>query len=293
MGINVEDIFISSRLNPDINITNFIEPYFYSKYLPYLEFRIADHCNMNCSACAEFSGLVEEKKFPVFENFAKDMERLSNFIDDIWQIRILGGEPLLNPEINRYIELTRKFYPQALIHVVTNGLILDKMPEDFFNTLRKNNVTVVISLYKPLENRILDIINFLEERNITYMVNPYSPDPKKPIEKFFKNQSLLPKNDPIRMFWNCNSNTCRDLWQGKITTCYKVSAIKFFNDYFNKNIPTDCGFLDLYSEDLTTEKIKRLMVTPFELCRYCTAYTWVDWKRIELPSPITDWINDT
>lgn len=103
LGVEVEDIYLTCRLSNVISLPNFVEPYVQAKYLPYLEFHIADHCNLNCKACEHYSGLVKEPHFPNLKKFTRDFERLHEFIDDIGKIRILGGEPLLNPEVNECI----------------------------------------------------------------------------------------------------------------------------------------------------------------------------------------------
>lgn len=286
-GVKIEDICITNRLRPDMFIPNFIEHYISSKYLPYLEFRIADHCNMNCKACAEFSGLVKKPHFPNLQQFTRDFERLRELIDDIGQIRILGGEPLLNPEINEYIKVSRRLYPQADIHVVTNALLLTKMPESFFDTLREYNAVVGISFYPPLKNSMPEIMNFLAAKNVPHILYH-----KEPLNKFFVNTILKPHNRERDMFLTCSAATCLNLWEGQLSVCYKPSAIKIFNEYFNQHLPEDSGLIDIWDKNLTVEKIHAQLSTSFELCRYCTPYMWRKWGRISYPAPISDWIND-
>ena len=135
LNVDVDDIYITNRLSNDLNVMNFLERYTSAKYLPYLEFHVADHCNMNCKYCEHYSGLVKTPKFTNLKRFTQDFEQLKKFIDDIGMIRILGGEPLLNSEINEYVKLSRRLYPLAQIFVVTNAILLPKMPDKFFNTL--------------------------------------------------------------------------------------------------------------------------------------------------------------
>ena len=148
LGIEAEDVCLTRRTNVEFYMRDFIEIYPYAKYLPYLEFRIADHCNLNCKSCAEFSSLVKKSHFPNLQKFTRDFEQLHEFIDDIGAIHILGGEPLLNPEINEYIKLSRRLYPQSLIKIVTNGFLLLNMPDEFFDTLRECNALISISYCK-------------------------------------------------------------------------------------------------------------------------------------------------
>ena len=283
-GVSIRDFCIANRLNEETSLLNFIEPYISAKYLPYLEFHIADHCNLNCKACSHYSGLVKEPHFPNLEKFTRDFECLHKFIDDIGKIRILGGEPLLNPEINEYIKLTRRLYPYAIIRVVTNAVLLPNMPESFFETLRKCNAGIDISFYPPLESKMPAIKRLLEEKEVKFFMYPM-------IKTFLMRQTLKPHNQINKIFMECGRSNCHNLYEGKLSVCSLLFPTKYFNDYYGKNLPMD-GAIDLYDASLTTEKLKARLLMPLERCRYCTPPVEVEWTTIKNPSPITDWVHD-
>ena len=284
LGVNVEDICITQRLNENIFLSNFIELYYSAKYLPYLEFHVADHCNLNCKACEHYSGLVKKPRFTNLEKFTRDFERLHEFIDDLGVIRILGGEPLLNPELNEYIRLSRRLYPHASIHVVTNAILLPKMPEDFFDTLRQCRAILDISFYPPLESKMPAIKLLLEEKKVLFGISP--------LNKTFTIKQTLNRHDhPREIFLQCVQAKCHNLYDGKIAACFLPFTTKYFNAYYGKNLPED-GALDLYDPNLTTEKLKAHLLTPFERCRYCTPPVTVEWSPMNNPSPISDWVHD-
>ena len=284
LGVNVENILITQRLNEKISLPNFIDLYLSARYLPYLEFHVADHCNLNCAACEHYSGLVKEPHFPDLEKFSRDFERLHELIDDIGMIRILGGEPLLNPQLNEYIKLSRRLYPYALIHIVTNAILLPKMPDEFFDTVRENNASITISFYPPLESKMSAIKSFLEKKGVAFGIGSL-------IKNFTCKQTLQPHDRPREIFLQCLQSHCHNLYDGKIAACFLPFTTKYFNAYYDKNLPED-GALDLYEPGLTTEKLKAHLLTPFERCRYCTPPVEVKWRALKNPSPISDWVND-
>ena len=284
LNLKLDDVYICARLAESMNFLDFVEPYYSAKYLPYLEFHVADHCNMNCKACEHYSALVKEPRFTDLEKFTRDFEQLHKFIDDIGRIRILGGEPLLNPEINEYVKLSHRLYPQSVIRVVTNALLLPKMSEDFFETLRQNNVGIDISFYPPAQSKIEQIPKLLTEKKVEFSVSPL-------LETFTIKQTLNPHNNAREIFLKCFQASCRNLYDGKIAACFLPFTTKYFNAYYKKNLPED-GALDLYEKDLTTEKLKKFLSLPFERCRYCTQPISVEWGTVSHPSPITDWTND-
>ena len=199
----------------------------------------------------------------------------------------MGGEPLLNPEVNEYIKLTRKMYPFSIIFLVTNAILIPKMDDEFFDTIRECNAIIQISLYPPMASKIESVKKLMNDKKVAYNVITNNG---APITKFFMNQTLKPHNNEKEIFLTCGSAPCHNLWEGKLLTCPRPSAIKFFNDYYHKNLPEDSGIINLYDEDLTTEKLREFMIKPFKLCKYCTPRFFVDWDTVKHPSPISDWV---
>ncbi len=65
--------------------------------IPYLETHIMDSCNLNCKGCTHFSNLYEIDSNVSYEQFMNDINQLSQKCFVI-QLRLLGGEPLLNTD---------------------------------------------------------------------------------------------------------------------------------------------------------------------------------------------------
>ena len=128
-GIADEDICIPSisRINENSKLTldeisngDFKKRCWHQMH--YLEFHIMDSCNLNCKGCIHFSSLNSPNTFVSLSSVQNDLERLKNIVEYIEVIRIMGGEPLLNPEWKKYIGITQKYYPYTEIHLATNGL---------------------------------------------------------------------------------------------------------------------------------------------------------------------------
>ena len=285
-GIDVDEIYLAHRIDWDIvteeNVTSFIDSYWDAKYLPYLEFHIADHCNLNCKACEHYAGLVKAPHYPNYEKFVKDMDRLHELIDDIGVIRILGGEPLLNPEINKYVKLSREFYPKAEIFVVTNGLLLKNMPDEFFETMRDTCACISVSAYPPMRDKLQDIYQFMLGQRIPFGISHM-------YDEFTIKQTLNRHDNPEEVFLNCFQARCHNLYEGKIAACFLPFTTKYFNQYFHKELPED-GAIDLYDPSLTTAILHMKLLLPFERCRYCKSPVSVKWKQINNPSTLSDWV---
>jgi len=290
MGIEINDIWMTERLDffdiPNRNILTFIKPYLENKFLTYLEFHIADTCNLNCRGCSHYASLARKEHYPNIKFFANDLQMLHLRIEDILIIRILGGEPLLNRDIEEYIKVTRKFYPQSELWIVTNGLLLMKMPDSFYETLLEERCKIGISFYPALTDKIQEICVFLKNRNISCYVSPM-------IKEFILSRTINPRDDKVEdIFLNCASATCNNLYEGKIAACYLPFVTKYFNSYFKQNFPED-GQIDLYDSKLTTAELKQKLMMPFENCRYCldsSEYIKIPWSSLKYPSCLSDWI---
>jgi len=116
------------------------------KYLR-LDVHLADHCNLNCKGCEHLSPLAEEK-FLSLEIFERDCRRISELTSrHIKEISLLGGEPLLHPKIIDFIEIARKYFKKGKIQIATNGILLLKQSDLFWETLKKNDIRLCITVY--------------------------------------------------------------------------------------------------------------------------------------------------
>lgn len=285
-GVDVQDIYDGIRLSEEVRkrpeaVACLITPMLSDSYLPYLEFHVADHCNLNCKYCTHYSPLVSQPVFTEYEKFEADLQQLRKYIADIGVIRILGGEPLLNPELGRYIELARKLYPAAVVTVVTNGLLIDRMEPELIETMRKNLAFFHISYYPPLQSRVQEIQRFLYEQKIPYTITPM-------ITEFNKTQTLTPQGEED-FFYSCFQASCTCLHQGRIAPCYAPFTTKYFNRAFGKELPVDEG-IDLYDETLHTAMLKAQLLLPMERCRYCVAGASCPWEIVGKNSVLEDWV---
>lgn len=108
---------------------------------------LAEHCNLNCRACAHFSPLCKEE-FANFNEFSKDMERLSELSNgEMRYIDLIGGEPLLNKNISSFIKKARECFPIGHVRIITNGLLLRQMDDIFWERVCVDRCDICVSKY--------------------------------------------------------------------------------------------------------------------------------------------------
>lgn len=148
-------------LDNEGNFLSYITPFKYSMpVLTYVEYHVSDYCNLKCKGCGHFSNLVTEKKFPKIETFEDMLFGLSKKFRNIKVFRLMGGEPLINPQLPLFIYAVKKFFPYADIRIASNGLLVAEMKTPLVNAIRECNVTVDISQYPPTRLIMEKIIAF-------------------------------------------------------------------------------------------------------------------------------------
>lgn len=250
-----------------------------------MEIHVAEHCNLNCKNCSMFCGLVETCDFPCYQEFEEGIKQLKNFFPHIKKFRIIGGEPLLNPELDKYICLIRNVYPYTDIRLISNGILVTKMSDQLIQTIIDNDVTFIVTQYISLKHSIDEINRFLSKTGIRYIVT-------EALLEFQKIYNALGDSDIDENFYRCHwKGSCATMYGTKIATCYVPFVIHYFSDKFNLAIE-ETGKIDLMEEGLTAQEIIKRMHTPFDMCRYCAPKgNWTEWERLpdKNNTTIQDW----
>ncbi len=100
-------------------------------HLTAMEFFLTDTCNLRCQHCAASSPFMSETNLPSLEQFRESLCLLAPVVQ-CDELRLLGGEPLLNPEICSFIQAARESGIFRKLRVTTNGLLLPRMSEEFW-----------------------------------------------------------------------------------------------------------------------------------------------------------------
>lgn len=238
-----------------------------------LEYHVAEHCNMGCNSCFHFSSLVKEKIFSDLEQFKSDMTRLGELFGNIKTIRLMGGEPFLNKDLPQFIYQARLAFPQAKIHILTNGLLYKKLDGELLQAVLSNNAAIHVSVYKPMINKKNDMEQFFVERGVQYWIS-------NPILQFAKYINISGNSNPKKAVAQCPASRCTFLSQGHIARCPLPANIKHFNKFFGQSINMDHELIDIHAARLDGFELKRRLAKPMSSCRYCGKLEWVDWNQV-------------
>lgn len=97
---------------------------------PAAEINLTEHCNLKCAGCNHASHLLP-KRFVALDTVKRDLEKLATVML-LDELKLVGGEPLLHPELLPILRIARASGVARQLTLVTNGVLLHKMPDEVF-----------------------------------------------------------------------------------------------------------------------------------------------------------------
>ena len=249
-----------NRIISDFRVHLYKQP-----YLAYFELNIVDHCNISCLGCSHFSPIAEERVSSL-ESVRADLQRMSKLTSqNVDEIHILGGEPLLHPNLNEIFVTARESFPKSVLSVITNGALLLKQDLNFWDTCKLNEITIEVTKY-PINIDYDKIVKTVEEKGIKFKFHSYTGKAQKTLYKMPLDLSGSQENS----FRNCTlANRWIALMDGKMYTCQVSPNAFHFNKKFGTNLDLQDGdFIDIYkAKDI--DEILEFLSTPKPFCKYC------------------------
>ncbi len=245
-----------------------------------LETNIVDYCNLNCKGCSHFSNLYKKGDMVSIEDYCNDLAQIAKNTN-VRRFNLLGGETLLNNRIIEYITFARNVMPYAEIWIITNGLLLPKQDEIFFQCCLDNNIGIDISEYKPTALVIDKIKDVLEKYGINYNIRDNKGD-------FGKNIDLLGRADRCEAMKHCRQHECHFFRRGRLYKCpFEALGNKFF-EHFHLDIRLDGG-TDIYDEKLDwNDLVDKLEKKAIDACKYCGEEVRFKWEVSSQPT-MNEW----
>jgi MoaA/NifB/PqqE/SkfB family radical SAM enzyme len=252
------------------------------------DIHLADHCNLNCIGCEHFSPLSDTKFLDV-SAYEKDCIRLHELTSGIvGDISLLGGEPLLHPQIIDFMKITRKYFSIGMIQIITNGILLKQQPDVFWEACKENNIEIYISVY-PMDIDYFYIKKLTDKHGIklTFWGNPLNHTKEwRKLKIDVKGR----QNTTISNFMCYASNGCFQLVDSKIFKCWRMAYIHYFNKAFEKNLNvTEHDYFDIYKINDIKELLNKIR-KPAPFCRYCDMINSDETEWRQSKKDITEWV---
>ena len=202
--------------------------------LSHLEMHITHLCNLMCKYCGHYCDFGYAGEVP----YAQGAEWLCAWAERLAprKFRILGGEPLLHKDAEKYIRLCAQCFPEANRDFLTNGLFLRKR-EDLLPVLIETKTILSISLH-PLRskqqeavlNDALALAYQYMPKGLRLLINNCTNTWQKPY--LGEGVSIMPfaDGDPEKSFQSCAAKYCKTLHQGKLWQCPPLAYLPLIMD---------------------------------------------------------------
>lgn len=264
--------------------------------LPFLETMLTQVCNLSCLGCTNYSDL----KFSGYVPWEQGKEDLSNWLEKLTipDFGLIGGEPLINPEVREWIKGSRDLLPTSQIRFTTNGLLLEKHFD-------------VVDLLKDIDNSVLKITVHVDDKRIDSVIDKifkrydWKPVTEYGIKRWASGNFKLQINHPSRFiksyrgnypdiephnsnpadaFNACCQQQCPLLYNKVIYKCSTSGLLPDLLEKLNKSHSTSWfPYTDLSDSSITlastTEQINLFVENfgkPHRICRMCPETASID-----------------
>ncbi|MBN2162860.1 MAG: radical SAM protein [Pontiellaceae bacterium] len=236
--------------------------------LDYAEMYLTTHCSLQCRDCAVLVPYLKKRRHFSKESLLKDMDRFLQSVNYVHRFGLVGGEPLLHPDLPDLIRYLSGHPAVGTIRIPTNSTVLPG-PELIDALKSSPDVLLSISEYPielcPKRPRLIDL---LERNGIEYEVYAGQAwDDLGACSSAYK-EGVTEEELALR-FSNCWMRECHGVLEGRFYLCGRAAfaPLAGIHDAF----PEDG--VDLYGvEDAkgVRRAISDLMNKPYlRACAYC------------------------
>ena len=251
-------------------------------YINSIEFEVAQHCNLNCKGCNHFSPL-SEKRFGDLSGFERDLRRLHDYVDHIGEIRLVGGEPLLNPQLDQFVRAAHEIYPYESLTVITNGILLSSVSPDLIEAMKDTGAYFSLTLYPPVKDFALKMAEAIKEQGIR--VETFSE-----VTQFSSQLNLEGDSDAKLAERPCFTSECHYLENGRINKCTISGKCSVYEKHYHLDgLFPDC-FVNLFDDKLSAGELYSYLMNPIAMCAYCGRWKLYNWEQAGNDPDMNDWI---
>ncbi|MDR3223806.1 MAG: radical SAM protein [Methanobrevibacter sp.] len=235
-----------------------------------IELVVTTKCNLNCKDCVNLMQYYDNPYNIEIENLVYDVKQIIDIVDNILELRVIGGEPLLNTELPKLLNFLAHQKKILTIVISTNGTV--SLNQDLINSMKNEKIRVKISKYDTLNTKmkVKNFIQELEDNDINIEIKYHSTwSDFGDLE--FRNRN---QEEMIEIFENCKSSyRCGTILNGEYHLCPRSAHATSLG-----LVPKDKeSFMNIRLKDESKRKMKKnlkrfLKTKPIGTCNYCDAW---------------------
>lgn len=233
------------------------------------EIHVAEHCNLKCRDCCNLSPF-NPKKFMSLEEVKDVCDFVKmHFRPDVF--KVLGGEPTLHPQLDDLLKIVKQSKVSDVIRVITNGLLLHKMSDTFWENIDQ----LTISNYEsaPVRTKIIDSVRE-KAKYYEVVLNIKSIDQ---FHEIFVDEAIEDRTRVQNIYDDCwMRHRCLIIRNGRFHKCTRASymdsflKLKGISPLIENSSYTLEDGIALIDPDFKAKALRYLnSTTPLRSCEYC------------------------
>ncbi len=229
-----------------------------------LDLVLTEKCSLKCKNCSNLMQYYERPIDNDLDVMLKSFENFLSVVDYCYEVRMIGGEPLMYKNIDKVLEkvLSKKNVGNVIIY--TNGTIVPK--GDKINIFKNPKIYFKISNYGSISRNVEKLENVLEENGIHFISERITTwQDCARVEKFERTEKI---NKEI--FGNCCVNETLTMLHGKLYLCPYSAHVENLN-VIKPKIKEHINLYDIKDKDLLKSEIRELYFGKeyLEACNIC------------------------
>lgn len=129
-----------------------------------LDVVVTEKCSLKCEKCSNLMQYYQTPQNLNLDEIRASLDRLLEVVDCIYEFRILGGEPFMNPDFYKLIDWYKENPKIKQFVVLTNATIFPD--KDKLEKLKNPKVKIWLSDYGTLSKKIRDWMAWCENNQI-------------------------------------------------------------------------------------------------------------------------------
>jgi organic radical activating enzyme len=261
-----------------------------------MEFYITNHCNLNCNNCNRFNNYNFRGHYD-YKSYLDTYQEWAELLDP-YRITIIGGEPLMHPDLEGWAKTIKELWPNAIRNISSNGTLLLKKP-NLYNILKNYGFELTISVHnlKWMEPLLNDLDKFypgdysltedpddkqlfaktaIDDNNVKIVIYKFNNMHQSAVYVGKNSRLHVHNSNPTVAHAQCDGSTCHHMINGKLYKCGVEALIREFSNQFNLEltpeqrtiVESDVGVtIDQAKENL--DNFVSRMNSPIPHCTLC------------------------
>lgn len=218
---------------------------------------ITEKCTLRCKHCSQLMPRFNSPKNIDADKVVESVKSLLNMVDYVQDVTILGGEPLLHPELAKICTEIGKLKNEGkakFVSMISNATLVPSM--EVLKVLKEYGITLILSDYGRLSKKMKEIQQICEVNGVEWRYSYTSGTNEEKLEYWTAMGKLekqnLPEIELDRKFENCNSvYDCNMIYDGRYYFC----CLSAFLTGLGITTKADDSF-DLLNHDIPSEELK-------------------------------------